>query len=323
MNGRPESRFSFAIFCWLMAVGALLLFAPPAAGAEIYARKMAVVRAGSEPMTVFQDSVTIIQDRSVLVSRRATMQEGMGIATLSDSVVIVTPEVSVWADSVVYTFPERRAVVMARAPKTVLVRKESLVITAPELEYNTKEDVVKASRGLRITNMANDYFLIGVRGSYDLQKGIGTVDSEPVLQGRSGTTQEPVVVTARRMEWQEVTAEAKAMGDVRVVSGASLLRCDTARFFFQRDSGLAWGEPSVQDSAGEARGDTVVFLVADGTLRQVGIVGKAQGRYRTEAGETVVVQGKGLFLQVADGRIARIEVAELTSGQLVRKGDTR
>lgn len=69
-----------------------------------------------------------------------------------------------------------------------------------------------------------------------------------------------------------------------------------------------------------AEGDTVVFYLKDRSLRQVALHGRAKGQYRTNSGETVLVNGSQLSMELADGKIDVIEVANLISGQLIRHG---
>lgn len=288
--------------------------------ADIYARKMEIVKTPNGPATVFRDSVAITQEGTVLISRRAVIQEQAGWAVLSESVYIQTPEAQVWADSVMYDFKERKATILAPVRENVVVKQESTVIRAPQVDYLLGRRWLGAPRGLEITNEGG-YFLTGARGSYDLNERTGVVDSAPMLTIER--EQAPVQVTANRMLYQEAGAVARAEGQVRVQSGASSLVCDTALFYPNRDSGFAWGEPVLEDSAGRAEGDTVVFLVSNGTLREVALRGRTTGRYRTEGGDTVVVQGKGISVLITEGKIEQIEVAELSSGQLIRKAVKR
>ncbi len=314
--------------------------------AEIYARKMEIVRTPSGPATVFRDSVNITQDGTVLVSRRAFLQENAGIAVLADSVFIQTPDAWVWADSVVYQFSAKKATLFSREPGQVLVRVAQVKgdgaergtgdveVRARELEYLLDEGVIIAVRGLELKNLTGDYLLQGAHGIYNLKQGEGVVDSLPVLtiystesNKTSASGKELVVITARRMTFKEKEQIARAEGDVFVRSGGSgadadtavaSLSCDTALFYAGADSGIAWGNPFVKDSVGQAEGDTVLWTIADGELRRVAIVGDATGRYRTEGGNTVIVKGTELSLMITDGRIERIEVERLVAGQLVR-----
>jgi len=290
-------------------------------GAEIYARKMEIVKTPAGQVTIFRDSVALSQDGTFLTSRRAVMQEQAGWAVLTESVYIRTPEAQVWADSVVYDFKTRKATILAPVRNNVVVRQDSVVIRARAVEYFISERVLKAGQGLEISTEDGGYLLTGAHGFYNLDERTGVVDSAPLLTIKRG--QEPVQVTARQMRYQESGAVARAEGQVRIQSGASSLACDTAIFYPNRDSGFAWGDPVLEDSAGRAAGDTVVFIVSNGALREVALLGRSNGRYRTEGGDTVLVQGKEISVLITDGKIERIEVAELSSGQLVRKAAAR
>jgi len=125
------------------------------------------------------------------------------------------------------------------------------------------------------------------------------------------------------MFWDEKKSQALAQGEVRLKSGVTELECDTIRFVSGPDSGMALGGPCVRDTASRASGDTMVFQIRDGALERVTIRNRATGEYRTEGGDSIVVAGSSIQLRVAGGGIDRVEVSELTSGQLIRKSEAR
>jgi len=288
-----------------------------AAGAELYARKMAIVRTPEGPATVFRDSVTISDSSTRLTSHSCRMDRARGIAVMNDSVHIESPDARVWADSAVYHLNEKRAELFGR----VKVLQDSLAISAPRLVYATQDRQVRAEQGVVLENLDRSWRLTGQRGSYSLDSGVGVVDSLPVLtqmRAEAGT-KESVRVTSRRMLWFERGSRAEAHGAIQVSSGASKLCCDTAVFFAAADSGVAWGgKPLVRDSAGEVSGDTMIFLVRNGALDRVAVRRHAHGQYQTSSREKVIVQGEVIQLWLTQGDIDRIEVAHLTLGQLVR-----
>jgi len=291
-----------------------------ATAAELYARRMAIERTPGGQATVFRDSVEITDGDTRLFSRLARVYEARGLAKMSDSVFIESPDGLVWADSATYRMAAKEADLFGN----VRLQQESLFITAPQLTYSTRQRRAVAPVGLQMENADRTYRLTGGRGTYDLDAGVGVVDSQPVL--RRTREADSVEVTGRRMSWFENGATARADGDIVVRSGASVVRCDTALFFPQADSGIAWGNPEVEDlstreragGTSRARGDTMTFRLSQGALRQVAIVGRAEGRYVTEAGDEVLVTGSSIRLWL-DGQIDRIEVSELTSGQLIRR----
>ncbi|MEO0080057.1 MAG: LptA/OstA family protein [candidate division WOR-3 bacterium] len=281
-------------------------------GAEIYARKMEIVRTPEGQATIFRDSVVITDSSTRLFSQSCRLLQSRSLAVMNDSVQIESPDARVWADSAVYRLNEKRAELFGR----VRVLQDSLAISAPSLVYSTLERQVRADRGLTLENLGKTWRLTGQRGMFNLDSGVGVVDSMPVL---SRLERETVEVTSRVMSWFEKETKAAAFGAIRMTSGASELCCDTAIFFAQSDSGVAWGNPQVRDSAGAASGDTMLFLVRNGALEQVAIRKNARGRYRTASHEEVLVQGETIRLALAHGNIDRIEVEKLTLGQLVRR----
>lgn len=299
---------------WLLA---LLVFLTGADGAEIYARKMEIVRLGMSQMTVLRESVAITDRGTIIVSRNAQLAPGRERAVLWDSVRIYTPEVDVQADSIEYEFPQRRSRIFARPGRVITLRHDSVEIVAPILDYFFDDDLIQAPAGLEVIGPRENFLLYGRRGGYFLNARQGRVDSEPVLRINPGTGNE-VEITALCMEYAEYEGRLRAAGGVRVRSGTGVLSCDTAFFFPGGDSGVGWGNTEIRDSAGVAEGERLIFYLQERLLRRLVLTGRAQGQYRTGTGETVLVSGSQLSIELAGGKINVVEVADLSSGQLIR-----
>ena len=306
----------------LMAAGLALCIGLSDA-AQLNAKHMSIERTPEGDATVFRDSVVITDGDTRITANLARMYEGKGLAHISDAVHITNPDAQIWADSARYHLSDKLAELFGN----VRVRQESLDIRAPKLLYRSKEKTVLADSGVTLENLNHSFRLTGRKGTYDLDKDVGVVDSSPVLvwgEGRGARGEgRAATVTSREMFWYQKGSRALAQGDVRLKSGATELECDTVTFFSGPDSGMALGGPRVRDSASRASGDTMVFRVRNGALEWVTIRNRATGEYRTEGGDSIVVAGKTIELRVADGGIDRVEVSELTSGQLIRTGEQR
>jgi len=300
----------------LAAVG-LLLCVGLSDASRLSAKRMSIERTPQGDATVFRDSVVVTDGGTRITANLARMYEGKGLALLSDAVHITNPDAEIWADSARYRFSDKLAELFG----DVRVRQESLDIRAPKLLYQSKEKMVRADSGLVLENVNRSFRLTGRKGTYDLDRNLGAVDSSPVLTWRRDN--DSAKVTSRQMFWYEKESRALAQGDVRLKSGATELECDTVNFFSGPDSGLALGGPRVRDSVSRASGDTMVFQVRNGTLERVTIRNHATGEYRTEGGDSIVVAGRAIELRVAGGTIDKVEVSELSSGQLIRTGERK
>jgi lipopolysaccharide export system protein LptA len=285
--------------------------------ARLNAKHMSIERTPEGDATVFRDSVVITDGDTRITANLARMYEGKGVALISNSVHITNSDAEVWADSARYHLSDKLAELFGN----VRVRQESLDIMAPKLLYRSRERSVLADSGVLLENINRSFRLTGRKGTYDMDSDVGVVDSVPVLSWRRG--KDSARVTSRQMFWYEKESRALAQGDVRLKSGATELECDTIKFLSGADSGMALGGPRVRDSASRASGDTMVFQVRNGALEWVTIRNRATGEYRTEGGDSIVVAGKSIELRVAGGGIDRVEVSELTSGQLIRTGEQR
>jgi lipopolysaccharide export system protein LptA len=284
---------------------------------RLTAKHMSIERTAEGDATVFRDSVVVTDGDTRITANLARMYEGKGLALISDAVHITNSDAQVWADSARYHLSDKLAELFGN----VRVRQESLDIRAPKLLYRSREKSVLADSGVVLENINRSFRLTGRRGTYDLDADVGVVDSSPVLTWRRD--KDSARVTSRQMFWYEKESRALAEGDVRLRSGATELECDTVRFLFGPDSGMALGGPRVRDSVSRASGDTMVFQVRNGALERVNVLSRATGEYRTEGGDSIVVAGKAIELRVAGGAIDRVEVSELTLGQLIRTGERK
>ena len=301
----------------VLVVAGLALCVGLSDAARLNAKHMSIERTPEGDATVFRDSVVITDGDTRITANLARMYEGKGLALISDAVHITNPDAQVWADSARYHLSDKLAELFGN----VRVRQESLDIRAPKLLYRSKEKTVRADSGVELENINRSFRLTGRKGTYDMDSDVGVVDSSPVLSWRRG--KDSARVTSRQMFWYEKESRALAQGDVRLTSGATEMECDTIKFVSGPDSGMALGGPRVRDSASRASGDTMVFRVRNGALEWVTIRNRATGEYRTEGGDSIVVAGKTIELRVAGGGIDRVEVGELTSGQLIRTGERK
>ncbi len=285
-----------------------------AIASQLSAKHMSIERTPEGNATVFRDSVVVTDEDTRITANLARMYEARGLALISDAVYITNPDAQIWADSARYHLTDKLAELFGN----VRVRQESLDIRAPKLLYQSREKMVRADSGVVLENINRSFRLTGARGTYDLGSDVGVVDSNPVLTWRRD--KDSARVTSRQMFWYEKGSRAHAQGDVRLTSGATELECDTLDFISGPDSGLALGRPSVRDSVSRASGDTMTFQVRNGGLERVTIRSRATGEYRTEGGDSIVVAGRAIELRVAGGAIDRVEVSELSSGQLIRTG---
>ena len=280
--------------------------------ADIYARRMQIVKTADGQETWFEDSVSITDGATRITAGAARFNEAQGVAVLSDSVFIGNPDVLVWSDSAVYRFDEKTT----RLYGDVRVEQDSMVITAPRIDYSIVEKRVDADSGIVVANAAHGFRLYGVRGTYDLDRNIGSMDSLPVLV--LGRKDDSLRVTARTIAWSGRKEQAIISGAVRVGDEKSRLECDTLLYFAGPDSGVAWGEPRIADSLNHTEGDTSRLQVSDGALRKVVVTGDARGSYETGTGSEVRVAGGVIRIQLEQGEVSVIEVEDMTAGRLVR-----
>ncbi|HDR00438.1 MAG TPA: hypothetical protein ENN51_09175 [candidate division WOR-3 bacterium] len=298
-----------AVFCLLCSV---------AGAADLYARRMEVVQTPEGQVTVFRDSVRIVDGATRISAGLARFNESLGIAVVSDSVCIEDADTRVRADSAVYYLDGRESELFG----SVRVELDSLAIDAPRLLYLVAERRVEATAGMTITALDRGFSVTGAQGRYLMDSRVGEVDSLPVMVLNRGEVEdggEPVKATARRMTWTGGDETALLAGEVRVGAGKSALTADSLRYWTRADTGLAWGEPRIADSLSSTEGDTIRLRVEDGELRGVTVSGRARGHYSSGMNE-IGVAGGGISIRLEQGELDRIEVVAMTRGWLVNRG---
>ncbi len=314
--GFIRANFSIPKACFFFVLGLGLCLFGLAAAADLYAKKMEIVRTAEGQVTYFQDSVRISDGRTLITAGWARVNESRGLAVIGESVVIENPDVLITADSCVYHMDTRRTELTGR----VRVEQDSLVILAPALEYVLDGRTVSAGAGLVVQVKEGKTVITGERGSYDLAKGLGIVDQRPRMIQKQET--DSVVVTAERMSWLAGESRAGAYGNVRVMAGGAEMSCESLEYVTSQDSGFAWGSPVLTDSVSRTTGDTVGILVREGNLYQVTIAGNATSRYRTQSGELIEVSGRIILVRLDAGKIDTIDVVDLDYGRVIRQPES-
>jgi len=288
-------------------------------GAELYARKMEIIRTRAGQATIFRDSIEIRDGTTVITSKRAKLVEAENWAMLCDSVRVQTPEALVRADSVVYDFRSKRCLLYAYPKKQVIIEDESVLIMAVAVEYLITNSMVIAPMGLQAKAKNSSYIISGRSGRIDMNQRIAIIDSEPVTYVTDEDQDSKTVIKANKSRYFINEKTITNEGNVRVQTGAARLDCDTAVYFLPRDSGIAWGRPVIQDSLGFAQTDSIIILLKQKKLPRVTLIGKTEASYQTDNGDTIRLTASSLNIKMENGKITQIATTNLHSGQLIKK----
>ena len=125
----------------------LCLLCSAAGAADLHARRMEIIQTPEGQVTVFRDSVRIVDGATRISAGLARFNESLGIAVVSDSVFIEDADARVRADSAVYYLDGRESELFG----SVRVELDSLVIDAPRLLYLVAERRVEAAAGMTLT----------------------------------------------------------------------------------------------------------------------------------------------------------------------------
>lgn len=303
----------------LVPLAAGLLLAPPVTiAADLHARRMEIVQTPEGQVTVFRDSVEILDGSTRISAGRAMFNERLGIAVVSDSVSIEEPGVRVFADSAIYYLDGREAELFG----SVRVELESLVVEAPHLHYHIRDRRVEASAGLTVYVPDRGLSVDGLRGRYFINRRIGEVDSLPVMRlkpDEASRSDGAVQATANTIVWSGWDQTVLLVGEARVSAASSKLTADSLWYWIGADSGVAWGEPRLADSLSSTLGDTISFVVEEGSLRRLAVVGSARGHYKAGASE-IGVLGERIDIRLYRGELESVEVFAMTRGWLVNLG---
>jgi len=279
--------------------------------ADISAPKMEIIDSPQGRMTVFPQGITITDKDMTITGKSAIFYEKENRAKIYDSLLIISPQFTITADTADYSFAEKKTNLKGH----VKVESETLQIKTPFLTFEQGRNLAKARNGVIIKEKQQNLTIFSKTGEYDFNEALGIVDSFPTLQiERSDTT----IVNSRKMILKNRQFQFVAIDSVSAKTGKTILMCDTLLFFIKEDSGLAFGNPKVLDKQNQISGKTIRFYFSQedsikktqekSALKTVKIIDAASATYITDDGGKLQVQGNIISINYKHGDIDNIQV---------------
>ena len=251
-----------------------------------YTTRLACQRADYDRQTQdadFYDDVRVIDSGVLATAHRGEMREQGLLLRLFDDAVVIAPEYTVKADTVVR---DRR------------------------LDYG------EAFGDVRIVDPDASTLVTGRHATFSNDGTWAEVDREPVLTTREEGG-EPATSTSGRMRFYRTEERVVMTDSVRLRQGRMRAQADTA-VAFGKERMLLLGHPEVaQGETSHMRGDRITFFYHDGRLVRVVLVGEARmedaepdslaARYRGLP-SLDVVEGDSITVRFDAGKIARTVV---------------
>lgn len=294
--------------------------------ADISAPKMEIIDSPQGRMTVFPQGIIITDKDTKITGKNAVFYEKENKAKISDSLLIVSPQFSITADTAYYSFAEKKTILRGE----VRVESETLRIETPTLIFEQGKNLVKAQDSVIIKEKLQNLTIFSKVGEYNFNEALGMIDSFPTLQiERSDTT----IIHSKKMILKNRQSQFLAIDSVSATTGKTILRCDTLLFYIKEDSGVAFGNPKILDKQNQISGKTIKFYFSQdennqqsqekSALKTVKILEAANANYLTEDGGKLDVQGNIFSINYKNGDVDNIIVSgdtlNFVTGQYIPK----
>lgn len=269
-----------AIFCILSA-------------ADIQAPKMEIIDTPQGRLTIFPLGITITDKDIIITGKNAVFSERENRARIYDSVYIINPQFKIIADTVVYSFDEKKSLLTGN----VVIESDTLRIETQTLTFNQNQNQVSTVDSITVLEKKQLLRVVGKNGYYNFTNENGQINQEPTLYiERQDTT----VVTSAQMILDNKNLQFIARNQVTAQTNNSYLNCDSLIFFTAQNYGIALGSPRLIDRENHLSGQVIKFYFSDSTdnnenfLKNIIVSGKASAYYLTNDGGQLEVDA-GLF----------------------------
>lgn len=310
-----STSFRNLLFLCVSVAGFLL-------AADISAPKMEILDTPEGRMTVFPLGITILDKDTKITGKHAIFYEKENRAKIYDSLLIISPQFTVTAETAFYSFAEKKSNLRGN----VVLESDTLKILTTNLVFEQSKNIVKASEGVVIREKLQRLTITGRNAEYNFTDASGIVDSLPTLQiERADTT----VVKSNKMLLDNKESRFWAIDSVSAEAGNTILRCDTLLYFIKEDSGLAMGRPQIVDKQNRIAGKDIRFYFSQedssnqssdrSSLKIVRIIESANANYVTDEGGLLEVQGNIFMIYYLNGDIDNIKVFGDTLGNVSGK----
>jgi lipopolysaccharide export system protein LptA len=283
--------------------------------ANFQSDKMEILNTDEGRITVFKGNVVITEEHTRITAQTAAFHQTKGFAVVSDTVVIRTEQATITADTAYYYLDAERTVLKGH-PK---IFHESQVISADTLVFDHRTGQAFTDMTVLITDSTKNLTIQGRKAEYNLKTEIAHLRADPVLTIKKDSV---ITVTSQRMDLMGKDGLAQAVGTVLLTSGKTLLKCDSLVYYYNKNTGQAFGSPKIEEGANSATSDTVRFYTEKEALTRVDLEDNARGEYWTDDGDKVEVEGKRITIFFNDNKVERLEVDRPTLGNLYRHKKT-
>jgi lipopolysaccharide export system protein LptA len=257
-------------------------------------------------------NVVIESSAARITCAEAKISEMSGWVRLFQDVRLEDRNGVVSAVSAIYYFNEEHGYLK----DSVMIVTPDEEISADSLYYDGAHDSVEMYGNVLIRDKRNDMLVSGDGGWYNLEKDEGLLFGDPKLEI---TRQEkaPIVVYANTFELLTRQELFHGYDSVRALIDSITVLCDTFSYYLKEERGRMVG-PRIQEEQNELTGTQGQFIMKDKEI-EVLRVEQGQSTYYTKEGSRNFVQGDTISIIFHEGQAIRIIVDGEPKGHLSLK----
>ncbi len=279
--------------------------------ANFQSDKMEILNTDEGRITVFKGNVVITEADTRITAQNAALYQTRGLALVSDTVVILTPEAKITADTAFY-YLEAAKTVLKGTPR---IFHETQVIEADSLVFDHRTGTAYTDQTVFITDTTKNLTIQGRNAEYNLKTEIAHLRTEPVLTIKRDSL---ITVTSQRMDLAAKEGVTQAVGNVILSSGKTTLFCDSLVYYYKKNFGLGLGSPKITDGENTATSNTVRFYTENEQLVRIELEENGHGEYFTDNGDRIEIEGYRITIFLNKNKVDRLVVERPTLGNLYR-----
>jgi lipopolysaccharide export system protein LptA len=159
-------------------------------------------------------------------------------------------------------------------------------LTADKMNYQKADQRVEAHGQVVIRDQEQNMTLTGEWGEYFRDKKLANVYGRPVLTNVDTVRNDTLQIISDRMEFNEETSSATALGNVVLLSGKTKATGGRGEYYEKTDQAFLTEAPVFYQEKNIMGGEIIKLILKDQKLEQIFVYNKANGKY-FEADSTV------------------------------------
>jgi lipopolysaccharide export system protein LptA len=205
-----------------------------------------------------------------------TMSNGEIISTLEGNVVFLYDDAVIKSDYVKWW----KSKGTVHFEKSVRVKKQEQLLTCDRLNYDKNKKLLVADGNIDFYDEHERTRLQGSHADYNPDSKFITVSGKPVFINYDTIARDTLVIHGESMSFSDSLKLARVDKSVTIAKGKLLSRCDTARFYTEKNKAYLRVVPQILYGKDSLSGDSIDLFFTKKAMSSISINGNSHGMYR-------------------------------------------